>query len=126
MPDIYDQHKAAFSHVSAYAVLKQGAVVAKIAFKYPRDGAGRLYAYVHWIGLPMGRGFASGYGYDKHTAACADWARKAKDPVDIVARLKSYDELGDYDTFRAALSKDEGSYWDNQLRAAGFVVAQIV
>lgn len=124
--DIYEQHKRAFPHTSAYAVLKNGNVVAKIAFKYPRDGSGRLYAYVHWIGLPMGRGHASGYGYDKHSAACADWAHKAKDPVDIVARLKNYDELGDYDMFRAALMRNNGRYWNDQLREDGFVVVGVV
>lgn len=62
MADIYDQHAAAFARVSAYAILKDGDVVARIAFKFPADGAGRLYAYVHWIGTEMARGCASGGG----------------------------------------------------------------
>lgn len=77
MSDIYDQHRAAFANVSAYVILRGGERVATIAFKFPRDGAGRLYAYVHWIGVPMVRGFAAGGGYDKRSAAVADAAQKA-------------------------------------------------
>lgn len=56
MTDIYDLHSKAFARVSAYVVLdKSGERVATVAFKFPADGAGRLYAYVHWIGVPMVR-----------------------------------------------------------------------
>lgn len=47
MAKIYDQHRAAFSNVSAYVITLDGEKVATIAIKFPRDGAGRLYAYVH-------------------------------------------------------------------------------
>ncbi|MDE2426686.1 MAG: hypothetical protein KGO96_12340 [Elusimicrobia bacterium] len=76
MTDIYDQHRAAFAQVEAYVILKDGQRVANIAFKFPRDGAGRLWAYVHWLGLSMVRGYASGCGYDKRTAACASAAKR--------------------------------------------------
>ena len=62
MSDIYEQHKAAFSNVSAFVIVKGGERVATIAFKFPRDGAGRLFAYVHWLGEEMIRGYASGGG----------------------------------------------------------------
>src|SRR3546814_2190612 len=69
MTAIYDQHDKAFARVSAYVVTKDGAHVANVSIKFPADGAGRLYAYVHWIGLEMVRDHANGYGYDKRTAA---------------------------------------------------------
>ena len=69
MPDIYDQHDAAFARVSAFVICRDGERVATVALKFPADGAGRLHAYVHWLGLPMVRGFAGGYGYDKRSAA---------------------------------------------------------
>ena len=74
MSSIYELHDKAFRHVSAYVILLNGERVATVAIKFPADGAGRLYAYVHWIGTPMVRGFAGGYGYDKRSAACADAA----------------------------------------------------
>jgi hypothetical protein len=77
MSTIYEQHDAAFAQVSAWVVLNQtGERVATIAIKSPRDGAGRLQAFVHWIGVPMVRGQASGGGYDKATAAISDAASR--------------------------------------------------
>ena len=110
MTNIYDQHRAAFASVSAYVVCQDGDRVATIAFKYPRDGAGRLYAYVHWLGLEMARGAAAGGGYNKHSAACAIAARG------IAAKR------GEAAPFVAALEKDDGANWDRHLRDAGFQV----
>lgn len=45
---IYDQHRKAFSNVSAYVVMAGEQRCATIAFKFPKDGAGRLYAYMHY------------------------------------------------------------------------------
>lgn len=119
--DIYDQHTAAFRNVTAYVITDVDCErVATIAFKYPLDGAGRLYAYVHWIGVPMVRGFATGGGYDKHSAACQSAAQKLRPllvelPPDHPAHV-----------FRDALSKDGGPRWDDFLRKAGFNVLQAV
>lgn len=112
MPDIYDQHKAAFRDVEAYVIAKDGKRVATIAFKFPKDGGGRLYAYVHWLGLEMVRGFTSGGGYDKRSAACSAAAANV---------LGGYSPgLGD---FLAALDNgDRGAGWDRCLRDAGFDV----
>lgn len=121
MAKIYDQHTAAFKRVSAYVVCnKEGRMIAKVAIKFPRDGAGRLYAYVHVIGLLMQRGSANGGGYDKEGAA-----------VEVAAALigkqaKSLPE--EYDTtkqgrlFAAALNKIGGRAWDVALSDAGFHV----
>lgn len=57
---VYQLHDKAFANVSAYVIAKDGERVATIAFKFPRDGAGRLYVYVHWFGLQMVRGWAGG------------------------------------------------------------------
>jgi hypothetical protein len=111
MADIYAQHSAAFSRVSAFVILKDGERVATVTFKFPKDGAGRLYAYVHWIGSPMVRGFAGGYGYDKRSAA----ARHAAEKITLA-------DPG----FLAALLEDSGRYWDDRLRDAGFTVLQAV
>ena len=76
MTNIYDLHSKAFPHVSAFVIMKDGERVATISLKYPKDGAGRLYAYVHYTGLEMVRDFAGGYGYDKRSAAVAYAAAK--------------------------------------------------
>lgn len=121
MANIYDTHKAAFARVSAYVVLREGKRVATVAFKYPADGAGRLYAYVHWIGTPMVRGFAAGGGYDKATAACA-----------VAVANKGLRNYADHDgplsaiKFVQALDADRGPTWDAALRDAGFTVLQAV
>ena len=115
---IYDQHRAAFSQVSAYVVMHGADRVATVAIKYPRDGAGRLYAYVRWIGVPMVRGFAGGGGYDKCTAACASAARKLPDHL-----LEGYDA---YAAFLATMRADGGRSWEDVLWDAGFKVLQAV
>lgn len=124
MADIYAQHQAAFSRVSAYVVLRNGERVATVAFKFPADGAGRLYAYVHWLGTEMVRGFANGYGYDKRSAACSGASRKAlavpRDKHDVG------EKQGAHYAFWAALQTDDGRNWDRMLEDAGFTVLQAV
>lgn len=130
MTDIYRQHRAAFANVSAFVVVHRGERVATIALKYPRDGAGRLYAYVHWLGTPMVRGFAGGGGYDKQSAACAAAAGKMPDlSCDTYAcGTPHHDdaERAAYGSFRSALSHDNGRYWFDHLRDEGFIVVQAV
>lgn len=121
MTDIYDQHKITFGAVAAYVITNAaGDRVATIAFKFPRDGSGRLYAYVHWIGVEMVRGFADGYGYDKQSAACSAAARKLK-PL-----LAEYAHNSPALAFHAAIAADDGLYWHQHLERAGFRVLQAV
>jgi len=131
MTSIYDQHRTAFANVSAYVVMRDGQRVATIAFKYPRDGAGRLYAYVHWVGTPMVRGFAAGGGYDKHSAACASATGKMPDTLPTTCYADGTPHHGEseralYADFIQAMREDGGRRWDDALRAAGFVVRQAV
>lgn len=118
-PSIYDQHDKAFPHVSAYVVSEGGKRVATIAIKFPRDGAGRLWAYVHWLGEEMVRGYANGYGYDKTSAAIESAvARLAASPTEASPARRA--------AFQAALSNCGGHEWDRRLRDAGFDVWQAV
>jgi hypothetical protein len=119
---IYDQHRAAFNQVSAYVVMHGADRVATVAIKYPRDGAGRLYAYVHWLGVPMVRGFAGGGGYDKRSAACASAARKLPESLP-----EGYDAAADvYRSFVDVMRADGGLDWATALTGAGFKVLQAV
>lgn len=73
MTDIYEQHEKAFSNVAAFVVIDKATneTAFTIALKYPKNGAGRLWAYVQYLGQPMVRAYASGYGYDKASEAIA-------------------------------------------------------
>lgn len=132
MSDIYDLHDKAFQQVAAYVVLKDGKRVATIAFKRPKDGAGRLWAYVHWLGIPMVRGWAGGGGYDKRTAAIAS-AVASKAFLEGVRQRKADQEAhgaitSDYHLlpFIEALKADSGPTWCRALREVGFDIFQAV
>lgn len=122
MQAIYDQHDKHFSNVSAWVAFHPSYpdVAVKVAVRYPRDGAGRLYAYVHVVGLAMVRGSASGYGYDKVSAAVAS-------AVEAIKPGGQYLEA--QDAVRAALQAldlDGGWPWNDALRRAGWKVWQAV
>lgn len=123
MARIYELHDKAFQQVSAYVIAKRGDRVATIAFKFPRDGAGRLYVYVHWLGIEMVRGHASGYGYDKQSAACS--AAASRVPLKDCEKTET-DYGSGRKAFVAALTPDDGFSWDRRLRDAGFDVWQAV
>ena len=118
MSNIYDQHAAAFAHVSAFVILANGEQVATIALKFPRDGAGCLYAYVHWIGVSMQRGFAGGYGYDKRTAAVRAACKKIECPIELGTLVP--------EAFTHAIDSSDGECWENALTKAGFQVLRAV
>lgn len=142
MADIYAQHDAAFRQVSAFVILKGSERVATVALKFPADGAGRLYAYVHWIGLEMVRGYAGGYGYDKRSASVieathkvgrfdyaedAQRARAAGHPAAALQyELSQVAKNEALDAFKAALSGRDGTDWTRALEKAGFTVLQVV
>lgn len=131
MPDIYDLHKKAFARVSAYVVMSQGERVATIAIKYPADGAGRLWAYVHFLGSPMVRAYAGGYGYDK-TSAAVESAISRVDLVEVDHSNQSYamHSIAHNEQaarFRAAIAEDSsGRDWARKLENAGFRVLSAV
>lgn len=125
MPDIYEQHRAAFRQVSAYVVCDNGERVATIAFKFPADGAGRLYAYAHWFGLEMTRGHAGGGGYDKQSAALSGAARKAIEDYGR-AHEPATQAIERRRQFFLAILRDAGLSWDRELRERGFTVFQAV
>ena len=124
--DIYKQHEASFSRVSAYVITDNtGERVATIAFKFPADGAGRLYAYLHILGLRMVRAQAGGYGYDKKSAALSSAA--ARVPTYSEEDLTTWQkEATTRDLIVAALMPDGGQGWDRRLREAGFNVLQAI
>ena len=126
--DIYKMHETAFARVSAFVVTdKLGERVATVAIKFPSASAGRLWAYVHLIGVEMVRGHAGGYGYDKRSAAVAV----------AISRLPEYPVRPESDGYGAAVIANRAAFqgavhrmdshgWIHELEAAGFRVFQAV
>lgn len=124
MADIYEQHDKAFANVQAYVLLRDGERVGTVAFKFPRDGAGRLYCYLHILGTEMVRGHANGYGYDKRSAAASVAARKLTMNDHLNPELhKATADL--VDQVRAA-ELDNGTDWSRGLESIGLRVLQAV
>lgn len=126
MTGIYDQHAAAFRNVSAFIIAKDGERVATVAIKFPKDGAGRLYAYVHWIGVPMVRGSANGYGYDKRSAAVASAIPSMQMLHGVPGRMFTEAECANQQAFIDAARANTGQDWTRALEAEGFTVWQAV
>lgn len=117
-PKVYEQFDAATRYIGAYAIFKGAWPVGRVVLKYPKDGAGRLYAYVQVWGAPMVRGWASGYGYDKATAAVASAAIHLDEThTDPDTMWKT---IGEWRSMRGA-----GESWDEQLRALGYTVQHV-
>ncbi|WP_426050363.1 hypothetical protein [Brevundimonas sp. SL161] len=128
MPNVYDQHQSAFARVSAFVILKDDERVATVALKFPADGAGRLWAYVHLIGVEMVRAHADGFGYDKRSAAVSAAIAKIPAPSDDKGRNPEW--LAKMNANRAALiiaaATMESHGHESALRSAGFTVLQAV
>jgi hypothetical protein len=101
------------TNCAAYAVINPADPEkwGRIVISYPRDGAGRMYA-IAW--LPNGTetahhcGHASGFGYDKKTAAMGGA------------------EFLNLKTGQTDRLQDQGYSFEQQLRAAGYIVIQTV
>lgn len=116
-PFNYQAFEKGTGHISAYALVKDGSAVGRIVIKPPRDGAGRLYAYVQVWGAPMVRGSAGGYGYDKTGAALSVALKKleiGKEHLlldDELSAIETLREIGNscdqYDQIRWAI-RDAG------------------
>jgi hypothetical protein len=113
--NIYDQHRAAFSNVSAYCIVKDGKRIGAVAFKF---GAA-VQCYFHVFGAPMAKGIARGGNYDR-TSAAAEIAIE-KHSVDAYP-----DDLIHINAIKAALAGDSGASWDKRLADAGYSVFQAV
>lgn len=116
----------AFNQVSSFIILDSETkdVIAKIALKYPKDGAGRLSCYIHIIGTEVQIGTASGYGYDKRTASIINASQKISDLPNL-EQLKLNQSQRDFIT---CLSSDKAqSGWQEVINEKnGFIVIQAI
>lgn len=110
---IYQKHDAAFPLISAGSLVINGIQKGTIAFKFPKDGTGRLSCYLHLFGYPMVIGTASGYGYDKKSAALESACRFLDDDC-----LLEFPSLVKFDT--------GGNDFQKALELAGFIYFKAV
>jgi hypothetical protein len=113
MTTIYQKHDKAFPLVSAGILLKDGIVIGTLAFKFPKDGAGRLTCFLHIHGFCMVAGTASGYGYDKKGAAFESACRFLDEDC-----LKEWPVLGKVDC--------KGDSFEGFLKTVGITYAKAV
>lgn len=119
MRELFDK---ATAQVGAYApISNDGRFIGRVVFKYPRDGAGRLYCYLQAWGAPMARGFASGGGYDKRTAAFE--AAAAALPNGEGASSQAWATIC---TLKDAGAQADGMRWDSRLERRGITVACVI
>jgi hypothetical protein len=133
MADIYDQFDAATRRIGAYALLREGRYAGKIVLHYPADGAGRLHAYVQVFGCTMVRAHASGYGYDKGTAAVYYAAKKIGVEARRIYETEAADARHatplivrqDLAAVDNGMKSDGGEDWKRQMENAGFQVLTV-
>ena len=105
--NVYQKHDSAFALVSAGALVINGEQKGTVAFKFPKDGQGRLSCYLHLFGYQMTVGTAGGYGYDKKSAALESACRLLSD-----ACLLEFPNLVKFDC--------KGNDFQAALKIAGF------
>lgn len=105
--NVYEQCNNTFKGVSAFVIAYKGEKIGTVKLK---DGVSCI-AYVHFLGSTMIRATANGHGYDRHSSACANAAKKSSHNGDPIAA-----------SFWKALREDNGSHWNRMLEDAGFSV----
>lgn len=103
---IYDKNAKHFELVRAYAIINdKGEQVGLMNAKYPKDGMGKLYVYLHLFGSTMKVATASGCGYDKLGTALYKLAKTYtqdqenelnQDAIDFLKALESCDSGFDH------------------------------
>ncbi|QXM18513.1 hypothetical protein Phab24_id067 [Acinetobacter phage Phab24] len=67
---VYDKHSKHFDQVSAYVIIdNEGDQKGTMTVKYPKDGMGKLYLYLHLHGSEMVQVSVSGCGFNKLSVA---------------------------------------------------------
>ena len=70
MTTVYEKHDKHFALVSAWVIVnEQGEKAGTMTAKYPSDGMGKLFLYLHLYGSEMVQVSVSGCGFDKLSVA---------------------------------------------------------
>lgn len=123
---VWNRFDSAFQGVSAFAILNaSGEYVCRVCVKYPPKGHGErpVYAYVHFIGFPVLIGKATGYGYDK-TSAAIESACSSK--MQHIGMYKGESLPEAIEALRVALKDMGGFDLSSVCRKLGFTVLNIL
>ena len=111
----YAAFDRAFSNVSAYVLIHDGAPVGRVAFKH---GAS-VQCFAQIWGSDMSRGRAGGGGYDRTTAAAEQ----------AIERMGGGDTRPDaqahVDAIKAAMGGQDGKRWTQRVEDAGYTVQHV-
>ena len=123
----WNKFDKAFNQVSSFVVLDSDTkdVIAKIALKYPKDGAGRLTCYMHIIGIEVQIGTASGYGYDKRTFSIIDAGKKYLKLLSVKSLVNTSDKINKF-LGCLNLSEAQGGWQEVINEKNGFIVIQAI
>ena len=119
MTNIYEKFDKATGNITAQILLINGKPVGRIVVKF---GAAAT-AYVQIWGAPMAMGRATGYGYDKASAAvmaAIDGLTVQPDKSDAL-HFEAYQML-----LQCARNWNGGTRYTNALEASGFTVANAI
>lgn len=118
MTDIYDRFDKATREFTAVALVLDGQAVGRIVIKH---GAAAT-AYVQIWGAEMACGRATGYGYDKQSAAVIDAVRRLPESTASDATWRTAAEK-----IKAAFADGrDGERWTRRLEAVGFAVCNVI
>jgi hypothetical protein len=118
MTDIYDDFDRAFGKISAYAVLRDGKAVGRVAMKH----GNQVTAYFQLWGAPMQKGIARGGNYDRATAAIESAAAKLPPITD-----RPEAEVERQTVVRVMCDPDlDGMGWSNRLEGVGYTVSPVI
>lgn len=122
----WNKFDKAFNQVSSFIVIDAETknVIAKIALKYPKDGAGRLTCYMHIIGTEVQIGTASGYGYDKRTASIISAAKSCFNVEPVKEGRYSYLQREFLDLLQS--EQAQGGWKEVINEKNGFIVIQAI
>lgn len=117
--DIYEKFDKATAQFEACALLREGKPVGRVVIKYGNAAT----AFVQIWGAPMATGRATGYGYDKGSAA----VMAAIDNLTVQPDRCDEEATAAFAAIiAAAQSWDGGTRWRNVLKAAGFTIAGVI
>jgi len=116
MADVFAQHDTMFREISAFAIVKDGALTGRVTFRH----RARCTCFFHIFGASMSKGIADGGGYDKASAAAANAVLKH-------AGSLTGDGAANVKTLKAAFAAArDGTDWRRTVEDAGFTVFQVI
>lgn len=124
--DIYDKQQKHFQGVAAYVIMEGTKITGRVQFHTTKSG--KVYCYLHFFGTTMVRGSASGYGYDKHSAAFEDAVDTLLVPPlpDGPLAYHAAEVQATAAGLAAWMRNHDGADWDDSLWAYNYTVVRAV